>query len=66
MTINEMKKNAKKKMNDEIAYLVAGLSTVRQVRAILCAYAYVGLVSDVEYIEYCDRIRSELYNLENQ
>lgn len=57
MTIKQMKNIAKDKINYEIAYLAGDLTTASQVRAILCAYFYVGLISDDEYREYCDWIR---------
>ena len=57
MTIEHMKNIAKDKINYEIAYLAGDLTTASQVRAILVAYLYVGLISDDEYREYCDWIR---------
>lgn len=56
MTIKQMKNIARDKIINEIAYLAGGLTTACQVRAIVCAYFYVDLVSDAEYREYCDLI----------
>lgn len=60
MTIEEMKKNAMLKMNREIERLQDNndVTTWRDVSNVLCAYLFVGLVSDDEYLEYCERIRN--------
>ena len=49
MTIEHMKNIAKEKMNNEIAFLTEKLTSGSEVRAILCAYLYVGIIYDDEY-----------------
>ena len=56
MTIKQMKRISRDKIINEIAFLAGGLTSACQVRAIICAYLYVDLVSDAEYREYCDLI----------
>lgn len=57
MTIEEMINRAKVHMNSYISCLSKDLVSSSAARAALCAYFYVGLVSDDEYSEYCDLIR---------
>lgn len=56
MTIEQMRGIAKELMDKQISYLSADVITFQEALGFLSAFKSVGLVTDVEYIDYWHRI----------